>query len=125
MKRLLILITIVFAIAAVLFAAAATKEDLYDNNEEIIDTFVIYDPYPSRLWNMGIWLADHDIRYTISKYVDADLLYMYVIAITGYGDTDKQAVWTEAAGITGTAKSMLLDINNDFQNEYFLKALGL
>jgi hypothetical protein len=125
MKRLITLIAIIFAVAAAVFAAATSKEDLYDNNEEIIDTFVVYDPYPSRLWNMGIWIADRAVKYNLSKYVDSEKMYMYVICITDYGTTNKTLLWNEAKKITGTAKSMLLDINNDFENEYFLKAIGL
>lgn len=123
MRYLFILITITFMFT-LLFATAITKEDLYDN-KNIIDTFVVYDPYPSRIWDMGIWLAERRVKYTISKYVNAELLHMYVISIIDYGDTDKQTVWAEATRLTGTSKSMLLDINNDFKNEYFLKALGL
>lgn len=126
MKRIILSAAVIlFVFAAVLLADAITKEEMYDNNPNIIDTFVIYDPYPSRLWNLGIWIADRAVKYNLSKYVDGEKMYMYVVCITDYGTTNKTLLWNEAKKITGTAKSMLIDINNDFENEYFLKAIGL
>lgn len=104
---------------------AGLYETMWTENFKLIDVYVFYDCYPSKLNSFAVWLAEHNVNYQYSKRINDEKLYMYVLGIYDYGITTKTETWNLMQKLTGTPKSMLKDIKMNFNDNAFKKAIGI